>query len=127
MLPPEQDIESRTQVWSVLAEFYLDNQIDRTWFATLAKQCARSSYTLLELHRIMFGEVFRAMAVNLMAPAGAWGMSSEEIKDVVLGTLQGRREKYYFVPCLFWPTMYFYRWPRFLYLVHYFRRVPEAL
>ncbi len=72
MLPPDKDIAARTPVWNVLQEIYMDTEVESS-YSYIARTCAESSYSLIELEAILFNEVLPALRFNIFAlPAPEW-------------------------------------------------------
>lgn len=69
MRPPADDVEGRLPVWLALGELFLDTEPD---IEHLERICAESPYSLDELDRILFRELWPALSANLYSPAGQW-------------------------------------------------------
>jgi hypothetical protein len=78
MLDAVDDLNNRVRVWSVLQEFYLDNDMPDHWMDRLAASLARSPYTTKELDHIMFREVWPGLSANLRAVVGEWRPWSDD-------------------------------------------------
>ena len=85
MLPPEQDLRDRQDIWDAMQMFFMDT--DTAIFAEgIARTCAASKYSLEELEDILFQEVLPACRFNLlMLPAPEWtGFTLEYLTEQVL-------------------------------------------
>jgi hypothetical protein len=85
MLDAVDDLNNRLKVWSVLQEFYLDNDMPDHRRDRIAASLAMSPYTVKELDHIMFREVWPALSANLRAIVGEWvGWSGEYLAERIL-------------------------------------------
>lgn len=67
------DIASeRVAAWRLLAELYLDTEHDERALRRLARELARSPYSVPELREIEAWEVAPVVLPNLFAVAGVW-------------------------------------------------------
>ena len=83
--PAHYDIDNRLPVWRACTEFYLDTPLDDCDYKRIAEICAASPYTLHQLDRIMFTEVWPAFRQNLASMAGEWrGWPDNFIVDRIL-------------------------------------------
>lgn len=69
---PAEDLASRTPVWVAMTEFFLDTELTLVTLSHIAATCAASPYSIRELERIMFTEVWPAFLPNLLSVAGEW-------------------------------------------------------
>ena len=91
LLHPTEDLENRTPVWLALSEFFLDTELTEVTVAYIARICAASPYSMKELERIMFLEVYPAFVSNLFSVAGEWaGWSEEFVRKRVLESYKPR-------------------------------------
>jgi len=68
-----------------MTDFYLDTELTDATISYIAKTCATSPYSIRELERIMFTEVWPAFLPNLLSVAGEWaGWQEEFIKSQIL-------------------------------------------
>ena len=65
------DIGTRSGVWVVFSELYLDTDPEPAYHS-LARILAASPYPLGELRRILFEEVHPVLRANLLSSAGVW-------------------------------------------------------
>jgi hypothetical protein len=69
---PEQDIKQRSPIWNVMQDLYMDTEVTSS-YQYIARVCAQSNYTLIELEEILFNEVLPAVRFNMFAlPAPEW-------------------------------------------------------
>lgn len=80
--PPEDDLANRLPVWMACGDLYLDTEITDQGYHSIARACAASPYTSEELDRIMFSEVWPALALNLFSVAGEWAGWDEEFVKI---------------------------------------------
>jgi len=104
---PRDDMGNRLPVWSACSELYLDRELLADDIQFIAKTCADSPYSSRDLDKIMFGEVWPALRLNLFSPAGEWvGWIDETLSDCILECYRPR-------PYLCWqlnPIKLFYCW-----------------
>jgi len=82
---PQDDLPHRMPVWQAMTTFFLDTALQDEDFEHIASVCAASPYSLTELERIMFTEVWPAFFPNLLSPAGEWtGWSETFVKEHIL-------------------------------------------
>jgi hypothetical protein len=82
---PNEDIANRTPLWMAMSNFYLDNELTENDIQYIAKTCAESPYTMKEIERIMFTEVWPAFVQNLLSVAGEWaGWDQDFVQQRVL-------------------------------------------
>jgi hypothetical protein len=82
---PAEDLANRTPVWVAMTEFFLDTELTDVTVSYIAKTCAASPYSVPELQRILFTEVWPAFLPNLLSVAGEWaGWPEEFVKSRVL-------------------------------------------
>lgn len=65
-------LETRTSVWEVLSEFWLDTELQDFRLHYIKKVLAASPYSLAEVKAIHRYEVAPAVSANLMSVAGEW-------------------------------------------------------
>ncbi len=70
--------ESRVAAWAVLAELFLDTQIDENSQSRIAARLRALPFSREELAEILRSEVAPAFGSNLFAVAGEWSGWSEE-------------------------------------------------
>lgn len=91
--PPAEDLENRTPVWVAMSDFFLDTELTESIISHIARICASSPYSMEELERIMFMEVWPAFVANLRSVAGEWaGWSEEFVQERVLECIKPRIE-----------------------------------
>lgn len=84
-LGPQTDLESRRPLWYALSDLYLDNEPAARDLDWIAEVCASSPYSLAEIDRIMFAEVYPALIGNLFSMAGEWtGFDTAWLSDKIL-------------------------------------------
>src|SRR6267154_2187428 len=71
------DSEIRQRLWYVLSELYLDNELTHQDICRIADVCAKSPYSLGELDRIMFMELYPALMGNIFSLASRWAPFEE--------------------------------------------------
>ena len=72
-------------VWHALSALFIDTEITPEIRAHIAKICAASPYSVAELERILFDEVWSALGVNLLAVAGEHrGWDEDTVRNAVL-------------------------------------------
>ena len=82
---PADDLENRTPVWVAMTDFYLDTELTDTMISYVARVCAVSPYSMRELEKIMFVEVWPAFLPNLLSFAGEWaGWESKFVQQRIL-------------------------------------------
>ncbi len=105
---PRDDLANRRVVWDAMSELYLDTQLEVHDHERIARVLNSSAYSLDELDRIMFGEVYPVLIANLWSVAGEWGeFDTDGLQSAVLDRLE-RRFKY---PAVFMPGRYLVRGP----------------
>ena len=72
------EFERRKPVWSVLSEFWLDDQLSETDENRIAEILLHSCYSLAEIDRVLWHEVAPVVFLNCYVAAGAWGMFDED-------------------------------------------------
>ncbi len=84
MLPPNEDIDDRLDVWEAMEIFWLDTDVNIRFEKTV-EICANSKYSLPDLDAIFWNEAFPAFKFNLMNIAGEWaGFPRDWIVERVL-------------------------------------------
>ena len=93
MKRPEEDLVNRTIVWDAMHLLWLDTDVDEFHFDDVAKICAGTDYTLNELEKIYWAEVYPCMRYNLMPwdVAGEW--LAQDSKSCLLYTSPSPRDK----------------------------------
>lgn len=82
---PDEDLIERTPVWVAMTDFFLDTELTDVMISYIARTCAASPYSIRELERIMFTEVWPAFLPNLLSVAGEWaGWKDEFVQERVL-------------------------------------------
>ncbi|AMR27139.1 hypothetical protein A0257_08475 [Hymenobacter psoromatis] len=71
--PPVPEPDRRWPVWQVLADMYLDTELQPNELRHTAEVCVVSGFTWLEIKQINYDEVAPALWVNLHDVAGVWG------------------------------------------------------
>jgi len=80
-----EDIENRMPVWRAFSELFLDTELSDKDYIHIAKVCSNSPYSLKDLEKILFKEVWSALRLNLYSMAGNWsGWSDDFIRDEIL-------------------------------------------
>jgi hypothetical protein len=64
--------EERSDVWKAIAELYLDTEHDERDLQRIARELARSPFSVAELREIELWEVAPVVLWNVMIPAGVW-------------------------------------------------------
>ena len=89
---PADDLQNRLPVWVAMTDFYLDTELADEAISMIARVCAVSPYSIEELERIMFCEVWPAFVPNLMCVAGEWaGWPDDYVRERVLECYKPRR------------------------------------
>ncbi|WP_147157103.1 DUF7079 family protein [Reyranella soli] len=87
----QSDIDRRSPVWHGLSQLFLDTELQRQDYESIAGPLRASGYSMQELHRILKDEVAPALAPNLASAAGEWaGWSENTVRDLVVRSLQKR-------------------------------------
>ena len=82
---PTEDLANRTPVWFAMSDLFLDTELTDTTISYIARICAASPYSMKELERILFTEVWPAFAANLYSIAGEWaGWDEATVRERVL-------------------------------------------
>jgi hypothetical protein len=68
----------RLKVWSALSNLFLDNELQETDREFICNQLAQTSYTLSEIERILWNELYPILKYNLISVAGEWAGFDEE-------------------------------------------------
>ena len=87
MKRPEEDLVNRTIVWDAMHLLWLDTDVDEFHFDDVAKICAGTDYTLNELEKIYWAEVYPCMRYNLIPwdVAGEWlAQDSKSLSEAIL-------------------------------------------
>lgn len=85
MIAADQDIENRRPVWRALSELFLDTELQDNDFSCIARTLAKSPYTLAEIERILFREVYPVCIPNMLSVAGEWaGFDFEWLEESIL-------------------------------------------
>jgi len=97
MLPPEQDIESRSVIWGSMQMLFMDTDPEFE-LEHIAKVCASSMYTLTELEEILFNEVQPSLRSNIfMNTTPEWrGFDTESLIELVLKKHRFRKRRQLF-------------------------------
>lgn len=66
------EIEARLPVWDAIADLFLDTEIDVRMREHVARELARSPFSIDQLHRIYLYEVAPVVHRNLKIVAGEW-------------------------------------------------------
>ncbi len=79
----EADASDRALIWDSMQMIFMDTEVD---FKSIAKACAASKYSVLELKEILLYEVFPAPRFNLLRPTGGqWeGFAANWLKKRIL-------------------------------------------
>ena len=72
MKPPFEDLDNRRPVWLAMSDFFLDTELQPEDHDRIAAVLARSPYSMEELRRILYREVYPACIVNLKSFVGVW-------------------------------------------------------
>jgi hypothetical protein len=79
------DLANRRPVWLALSELFLDTHLSSSDLDRLAKELARSPYSIVELDAILLWEVYLACRGNLFSLAGEWaGFDPEWLESRIL-------------------------------------------
>ena len=86
LLWTEGEINERLPVWSVLSEFWLDNELQETDYVYIAEILKASFYTEEEIWQICIYEVAPAVSDNLrVLPGGVWtGFNLEWLREAII-------------------------------------------
>jgi hypothetical protein len=85
----QSDIDRRLPVWHGLSQLFLDTELQREDYESIAARLRASGYSMQELHRILLDEVAPAFAPNLASVAGEWaGWSEDTVRDLVVRAMQ---------------------------------------
>ena len=91
MSNPLEDLENRRLVWDAMQELYRDTELTPRDLECVAKTLCVSPYSVAELDRIMFKEVYPVLIGNLLAVAGEWkGFQVESLQEAILERLAKR-------------------------------------
>ncbi len=66
------EISLRRPVWAAISELFLDTSLDSKDVERIARELAKSPYSLHELDNILLWEVYPACRSNLFSIAGEW-------------------------------------------------------
>ena len=84
MLPPQEDIKERMEVWEAMEVFWLDTD-PYIFFDRSVRTCANSKYSFDELKLIFKFEVHPALIFNLLDIAGEWcGFHPDFLRERIL-------------------------------------------
>jgi hypothetical protein len=72
MKSPADDLENRRPVWDALSDLFLDTELQASDHERIARVLAASPYSLDEIERILFYEVYPVCIPNLWCIAGEW-------------------------------------------------------
>jgi hypothetical protein len=72
MLPASQDTERRRPVWEALSSLFLDTELDDDWHRDIAHVIVSSNYTPVEIHKILWEELYPVLHTNLCDWTGEW-------------------------------------------------------
>jgi len=87
----QSEIDRRLPVWHALSQLFLDTELQRQDYESIAGRLRASRYSMQELRRLLQDEVAPAFAPNLASVAGEWaGWSENTVRDLVLRSLQKR-------------------------------------
>lgn len=85
------DLDNRRPVWAVASEFYLDTELEADDYERIADTLCRSPYSIEELDRIMFEELYPVLIPNCWCVAGEWaGFDLEALEEAILERLSRR-------------------------------------
>ena len=88
----EEEIRRRIPVWTALAEFYLDNDLEDTELMHIARRIRKAGYTLPEAKAMLKYEVGPVFIRNGLGAPGRWGLWLEdEVHELVVNRLKNFR------------------------------------
>lgn len=90
----EAEIEARLPLWRALSDLFLDTELQDYDYKQLANVVLESGVEPPEVQRILWNEVFPALADNLRVATGEWSAFQddwlrERIPNVLLGKERG--------------------------------------
>ena len=89
----QNEITTRTPVWSAFSDLYLDIPVTDAALRRIADLLSESPYSVTELERILFDEVHPVCRDNLRSVAGNWnGFNEPELVQAIVAQLErGKR------------------------------------
>jgi len=85
MLTPNQDLERRRPVWEALSDIFLDTELENSGRIYIAQQIIASNYAPLEIHHILWNEIYPVLKSNLQSVAGVWsGFNIDNLEQQIL-------------------------------------------
>jgi hypothetical protein len=70
--------EARQNVWMIMSDLFLDNELNANWKQQIAEDLAKSPYSIEDLTSIYEDEVAPVLNGNLKSIAGQWSMFSRD-------------------------------------------------
>ena len=70
--------DQRLRAWSALSELFLDIELSDSNFESIAVRLYQTGYSLVEIERIFWNEVYPILKFNLITVAGEWTFFSDE-------------------------------------------------
>jgi len=67
VIEPEKDLEDRKPIWDVMQVVWMDTDVSYE-YENIATVCANSKYSMEELEKIYWNEVYLAVRANLWIP-----------------------------------------------------------
>ena len=90
----EAEIEARLPLWRALSDLFLDTELQGYHYKYLAKVVLESGLKPAEVQRILWNEVFPALADNLRIATGEWsGFQDDWLRERILNVLSGRERR----------------------------------
>lgn len=90
--------EQRQAVWIALSDLFLDTDVT-LFYASVAKTCAESPFTLDELYRILMHEVAPVCYPNLLAVVGEWAGFDDVWLVKEIASYEGKNQKKHLFFC----------------------------
>jgi hypothetical protein len=84
------EIEHRLPLWRALSDLFLDTELDEVTYRHIARVVVEAGTAPQEIDRILWDEVFPALADNLRIVAGEWaGFDDDWLVKRVTGVSNG--------------------------------------
>ena len=85
------DLDARLPVWTALSDLFLDTELDPRDYRHISGVIVESGYAAGEIERILWLEVFPALADNLRSVAGEWaGFDGDWLETRILAVTSGQ-------------------------------------
>lgn len=90
------NIATRMPIWKVLSELFLDTELQESDYKYIANIILKTNYTPLEVHDILWNEVFPVVGVNFSSPIGEWtGFDENWLKVKITNYVAGIEKGYW--------------------------------